>query len=1674
MPIKTNLNRPPYNDTFSAEKDFHRWLFQPGVSVQARELNEIQSQFASQIERFGDNIFKAGTIVSGCNFVFLNPYPYVKLEDQTVDGVPASPSAYTNLTIMNPVTGLRAQVIDYADGFVSTDPDLKTLYIKYVNTGTDSNTSTFSSADALTVYDSIRNGIESVAVTTGGQGFSNSDSIFAVSALAVTMSSGTLSNGQYIGNGLGANVQIIGIDSTTLANAGQIILSVAPRAVDLANSSVNSTAWSLILAQTFTNSGNTASGVVSAVIGSGFSALPVTDALGTITTVLNLNKGVGYTSLPWITLRSANNAGGFSTLELTPRNYVAKVRVASTANSVGEGYAFGVNQGIVYLKGGFLRVAPQTVVVSKYDRTPNGVSVVFSAIESIVDVNIDPTLNDPAAGDNNDAPGADRLKIVPELSIVSSAEAASNAETLALVSWNAGNPYIQNQPTQYSTIGDEMARRTMDLSGDAFIDPFLITTSVTQSNTGGYAYAGSFDVIVDPGLAYIQGYRVQTDSNFVLNMPYQAVSAVQSYNTNLNYQNYLIVKELGGTFQFNTGDEISFYSTQKNYLSNTSLVKAANTTPQGTLLGTAQIRGLQHLSGTPGTNSATYALYVFDVDMIQGKAFNNVASVYYNGATKKGIADVVTTVSPTTGTNVASIVNPGIGLVWPTGKSSIRNINTVSYQFASYDQTVEFANSGILTKSLATSNWTYPWVGVTLTDAQKSQMILVPTEVDLIGTNAAGTWMANTSTANVVVNSSGTALTDLVTGDWVTLLGNSTQIDLKQVTQVVNNTFFVLDSIPSFTNTSTKVARTYPKNVPIPLNRAGTAGNPTANVSANGTLLTINVGFAIQQTVAVDAALSVPVQISNTAPTTKTLNRKKFVKLNCANVAGNTIGPWCLGVPDVFRLRGVYVGDSSVANTGTNYASMFSVDNNQNIDFLGLSYLYKDNKVASPLTSSSYILVEFDHYTSSGANFFAPPSYTQTSNVVTLMTTDATPLADLTTSASTWEIPEFFTDQGYEVDLLGCIDFRPAAANTVTPAATYGAAPVNPANTVTFNTNEKYFPVPGTSFSANLDYFVPRVDSVYIDKNAKIDVIQGQPLVGSGRSPKVPAGTMKIGDLLIPEYPNLPANRSVYITKVINTGIVNGKYQTQRNKLHSITTLSSIFQESAKVYTNHDVAQIEQRVQNLEYYVNLNQLETGLKTMVIPSSSDPTVNRYQFGFFADDFKSASLMDRNNPGYVASLEGGDVVPAKLAWEIFMGDRFSGAQSYIKERILSQDNATIGDYLDPTATPQCAVALANNIAFQLVYRNAYDYNALPPQDTQVDIVNLTLADATHMAAANSAASGSGVDSASTVNLGSGVVTLFFYAYDHPVQFEILQGNTVVANSATATALSAADVTNLTTGVAMNQWFNDQTGLYLKNPVVSNTTYVSYAGKITWNYSGAGGTGMSIKTTNGTGVRNWRWVLSYPINGETAGCTPPPPLIPSCPAGYTYNPATGGCVITPVVTPPNVVNIVWNECANHGVWGLVQHVLDLQAQGLTIGTITMTTGIVGNDGHILSHLTGTLADYLNPTSQQNQAILLTNMVSAPDSNGVLGGVLGNVVQSFAQIYLQKTGHAAGYYKYTNGDVYYFAPDGSSSTLYDYKTGYASMQASVNDTYFDPVKLALDAAAAAYAQSYYSGSVG
>lgn len=353
MPIKTPLNISPYFSAYNTANQYYHTLFKPSVAVQVRELNELQMQLQNQIEKFGDNIFKSGTIVSGCNFQFFPVYNFVKLQDNNTLGAAIDPSLYVGKFVKNSQE-LRAYVTNSRDGFESSDPDLKTVFVNYINSGNDGSTS-FGSGDILTVYNG-RDSIFSVKVDNGGQDFSNNDTLVFCSSIEVSPISGEFSIGDYVTDPVyGSNAEVIAVHE--IDNSNNVVLDLKPRTADLTNASANSLMWTFGVQNDIEDSvsgANTAQ--VMKVHGTGAAGQIVTNGIGRILSIFLTDIGEGYEYAPFVTVKSDNNNTGLGTLDLEAINYYDKIKVATLANPVGNGYAFGVSEGVIYQVGHFLNV----------------------------------------------------------------------------------------------------------------------------------------------------------------------------------------------------------------------------------------------------------------------------------------------------------------------------------------------------------------------------------------------------------------------------------------------------------------------------------------------------------------------------------------------------------------------------------------------------------------------------------------------------------------------------------------------------------------------------------------------------------------------------------------------------------------------------------------------------------------------------------------------------------------------------------------------------------------------------------------------------------------------------------------------------------------------------------------------------------------------------------------------------------------------------------------------------------------------------------------------------------------------------------------------------------------------------------------------------------------------
>jgi len=152
MAEKIDLNISPYYDDYSEDKKFHKILYRAGRPIQARELTQTQSIIQNQVERLGSYLFKEGSIVQGAqsdidlNIFFIKVKSANPNEDGDVN-VESYRESFHGKYIRGATTGAVAKVVSST---AETSDDPCTLYVKFITQGTDDfNSTTFYSQEIL-------------------------------------------------------------------------------------------------------------------------------------------------------------------------------------------------------------------------------------------------------------------------------------------------------------------------------------------------------------------------------------------------------------------------------------------------------------------------------------------------------------------------------------------------------------------------------------------------------------------------------------------------------------------------------------------------------------------------------------------------------------------------------------------------------------------------------------------------------------------------------------------------------------------------------------------------------------------------------------------------------------------------------------------------------------------------------------------------------------------------------------------------------------------------------------------------------------------------------------------------------------------------------------------------------------------------------------------------------------------------------------------------------------------------------------------------------------------------------------------------------------------------------------------------------------------------------------
>ena len=307
------------------------------------------------------------------------------------------------------------------------------------------------------------------------------------------------------------------------------------------------------------------------------------------------------------------------------------------AESTSIGSSASIDRGIYFIRGYFVEVSRQTIILDYYTNTPS-YRVGLTITESLVSAKDDETLYDNAKGFTNYAsPGADRLKISLSLS-KKTLDDKNDTNFVELLRVKEGKVQKITTKTDYNKIKDYLAQRTFDESGSYSIDPFELTLQESLNNrlgNNGAFFANettkqgnvpSDDLAclkIENGKAYVRGYDIE-----VIN---DVIDIEKPRDTDTNISNVSL--DVATLFRVNN---VSYTPKLKNSVSLYSGVGQSGPDIDGNYeVGTARVYSF-NLTDAPYTGSSTsWDLRLYDIQTYT-VLFANTASNFSVGDYIKG------------------------------------------------------------------------------------------------------------------------------------------------------------------------------------------------------------------------------------------------------------------------------------------------------------------------------------------------------------------------------------------------------------------------------------------------------------------------------------------------------------------------------------------------------------------------------------------------------------------------------------------------------------------------------------------------------------------------------------------------------------------------------------------------------------------------------------------------------------------------------------------------------------------------------------------------------------------------------------------------------------------------------------------------------------------------------
>ena len=222
--------------------------------------------------------------------------------------------------------------------------------------------------------------------------------------------------------------------------------------------------------------------------------------------------------------------------------------------------------------------------------------------------------------------------------------------------------------------------------------------------------------------------------------------------------------------------------------------------------------------------------------------------------------------------------------------------------------------------------------------------------------------------------------------------------------------------------------------------------------------------------------------------------------------------------------------------------------------------------------------------------------------------------------------------------------------------------------------------IPIGTTDGDIEYYLGRIDDLYLDKNGNFINKKGNPAIEPEEPEESLANAMKVGQITMPAY-------------VRDLEGVTFERSTNRR------------------YTMRDIGKLENRIENVEYYTQLSLLESDTANLFIPDGSGN--NRLKNGFLVDNFTSHAIGEPRHPNYKCSIDSayGELRPQHYTTNVSLKYK-TEPTNYIKGDLLMLD------FTDQLLVEQPYAAVSENVNPFAVVSWVGLMNVFPASDDWVD--------------------------------------------------------------------------------------------------------------------------------------------------------------------------------------------------------------------------------------------------------------------------------------------------------------------------------------------------------------------